>query len=211
VAVACIVAGVVLSIENDLSNSGSSKIWAVILVISSVFPSAIGILIMDAYLKGHGKINHFVMWSWIYAAQFIAGFGLLPALLPLNGVPLSEASSHLRSGFECFFLAKDNPSAPDQCESAIIWFLLGWADAMVLVFTLSQVVQRDSAMVVALAQVCAIPLANILFTFKFLMGEYAVTLRWEDYVAIALVTGGILFYKSTHEKRKSVIESSLTH
>eukprot|EP01089_Gocevia_fonbrunei_P018884 TRINITY_DN6498_c0_g6_i1.p1 TRINITY_DN6498_c0_g6~~TRINITY_DN6498_c0_g6_i1.p1 ORF type:complete len:181 (+),score=28.72 TRINITY_DN6498_c0_g6_i1:335-877(+) len=155
----------------------------------------------DKKLSGKKEIDYLTMWMWIFAFQFFGGLPFVLVIEPLSPQHISvpDIPEHLRKGLKCF-LEFDNSGYPDDCKLGVVWLLVSLAAGLVLSLLVTKIIHGESAALSSLVGAVAIPLSNIVCTFKFLMGDGAITLHWFDYVSLVCVVAGLFVYRIQKEK-----------
>ena len=196
-----IIGGIVVDVipaflDPDSDLAADSPFWLMI-YLSSVIPFAFSYTYKEIIFKGV-DMNIFYLMAQDTNFQFL--FNLF--FTPVDAIPKFGSSPNLASvysniyyGFLCFFGVDSLPG--DECAGT--WYLLveyaffNVAINLCLLFLL----QQDSAAFMFLAMTITVPIANICFSFEWVMGQYATPLSWYDIVALIVIVFGLLLYRFT--------------
>ena len=205
-----IIGGIVIDVIPAFFDPGSdlaadSLFWLLI-YLSSVLPFAASYTYKEIIFK-NVEMNIFYLMAQDTNYQLL--FNLL--FTPVDAIPKFGSSSNLASvytdiyyGFLCFFGINSLPG--DDCQGT--WYLLieyaffNIGINLCMLFLL----QQDSAAFMFLAMTITVPIANICFSFEWVMGEYATPLSWYDIVALFVIVFGLLLYRFTSKSEEENIK-----
>ena len=167
---------------------------AIVVYFLSVLPSAFSNIYKEQQMKVHNM--HEVHTSTLVSFyQLWIGFCFVPllALPALGGLSWGQMSSQMSDGFTCFLGTNPNDPADDCSHSAyilLLYIVLNFVyNVLLLVVT-----KRGSAVLLVVSQALSLPLTNIAFTLRPLMGPDVEPLSILDLVGIVLVCIGFLAY-----------------
>jgi hypothetical protein len=113
----------------------------------------------------------------------------------VQGISISDIPQNFVDGGKCWMLG-ENSQPDDDCAKSLqyvsTYMLFNVAYNILLVLIL----KFGSATLMFVASAVVIPLANICFTFKFIMGDYATPLRVTDIVGLVVILLGLGLYRS---------------
>lgn len=180
--------------------TADSPFWMIIFV-SSTIPFAISYIYKEIIFK---DVNMNIFYLMAHDTNFQFLFNL--AFTPVDAIPgfgssssFADVYTNLYYGFLCFFGINSLPG--DDCQGT--WFLLieyaffNIGINLCMLFLL----QQDSAAFMFLAMTITIPVANICFSFKWVMGDNATPLSWYDIVALIIIVLGLLCYQFGGSKK----------
>ena len=185
---------VVVSSDVSSSGNGMSLSVAIIVYFLSVLPSAFSNIYKENRMQVN-NMNEVHTSTLVSFYQLWIGFVFLPllALPSLGGLSVAEMKSQMSDGFTCFMGTNPNDPNDDCSHSAYIllfYILLNFVyNVLLLVVT-----KRGSAVLLVVSQALSLPLTNIAFTLKPLMGPDVEPLTILDLIGIALVCIGFLAY-----------------
>jgi drug/metabolite transporter (DMT)-like permease len=195
-----VVSGESVSEDESASSSsggvggGMSVTVAIVVYFLSVLPSAFSNIYKEQQMKVH-NMNEVHTSTFVSFYQLWIGFLFLPllALPSLGGLTVDQMTSQMSDGFTCFLGTNPNDPDDDCSHSAYIllfYILLNFVyNVLLLVIT-----KRGSAVLLVVSQALSLPLTNIAFTMKPLMGSDVEPLTITDLVGIILVCIGFLAY-----------------
>lgn len=172
----------------------SSPFWFFIFLFSAL-PFALSYLYKEIIFK-NVNMNLFYLMAFDTNFQFL--FNIL--FSPTDAIPKFGTSDgfvaiyeNLYHGYLCFF----GVDFYIDTDCAGTWWLLvqyaffNIAINLCLLFLL----QQDSAAFMFLAMTITVPIANICFSFQWVMGQYATPLSWYDIASLVLIVVGLLCYR----------------
>jgi hypothetical protein len=138
-----------------------------------------------------------VVAAFFTCYQFLLGFAFAPALaLPgFGGVALREVPRNMGDGWRCFLGRDSQPE--DDCAGAAL--AVGLYCGVNFFYNMLGLVvyKRVSAVVAAIAGAVQLPLSNLCFTQRWLVGAANVEpFRAWDAAALVVVTAGFLAYNT---------------
>jgi hypothetical protein len=178
----------------SMAGGGMTISVAIMVYFLSVLPSAFSNIYKEKQMKIH-NMHEVHTSTFVSFYQLWIGFFFLPllALPSLGGLTTSQMSSQMSDGFSCFMGTNPNDPSDDCSNSAYIllfYILLNFVyNVLLLVIT-----KRGSAVLLVVSQALSLPLTNIAFTLKPLMGPDVEPLSILDLVGIVLVCIGFLAY-----------------
>eukprot|EP01090_Pellita_catalonica_P006501 TRINITY_DN16732_c0_g1_i1.p1 TRINITY_DN16732_c0_g1~~TRINITY_DN16732_c0_g1_i1.p1 ORF type:complete len:298 (+),score=41.64 TRINITY_DN16732_c0_g1_i1:52-945(+) len=223
-----IVGGIVISVIPNFSSIGKVRgqfYWIVIYLVLNI-PAAVSTVFKEYIFKTRDYVSILYLLLWDGVFQFIAILFLLPIdLIPdFGSVPPDRLFKHVSEGVMCFFRHyPENPTSDmalsssgdpmDDCDTA-------WIPTMALVFfyvtsqmCIQYLVKYGSAAFYYLALTIPVPLANIAFSFEFLMGDKRSPLSTYDILALGVILFGLCvyhYYASTDTSRQAKRLRTLT-
>jgi len=183
------------------SDSGSQTRWyGVLIYILSMFPSSFSSVYKEAAFN-RTILDIYYLSVWVSWFQFFIGLVLAPLqAIPGFGVDITQVPVDLYEGFLCFF---GSPS--DTCSNLWIPLLIYvFVNFFYNVFSLL-VTKHGSATTLMIAYAIQLPIANLTFTSKLIMGPYVEPFSWYDIGGLVVVLIGFVIY-SYGEIRKERIE-----
>ena len=195
--------------------SDGAVLFAVLLYTSSFIPNALSNVLKQRYIQDEGihifQLATFVSWlqlplSWIYVP--------ILSLRSFGGVALSQIPAVLSDGARCFFADKSiaihnaaghviGHCSIDVPIVTLLFSTSGFAAGILSLF----LVKKASATVMVVAQACALPLANLLFSVHFIMRSQTEPFSYVDIIGLLLVILGFLLFSIQNEKRKATTKS----
>jgi len=154
-----------------------------------------------AFKESENPVDVYYMTTWVAFFQVVLGFVFLPAqLLPgLGSLTYEDILPQLRDGWMC--MLGYNPLEGDQCEGAgFIMVVYVAVNFVYNIFSLL-VVKHGSANLSVIAAAVALPLTNMSFSWKFLMGADYEPFDYINLVSTAIVLAGFLTYSTSSEKK----------
>lgn len=183
-------------------NSGSA-IWSFVFFLSNV-PNALSSVYKEIAFRDQ-PMDAYYLNAWV--ALFQVGVSLIFAVpcAPVQGIAISEIPENFVDGAQCYLLGKNSiqncPSDSDTCTNddcgpafRLVTTYMGFNILYNIFIVL--ILKFGSAALMFIASAVIIPIANICFTFEFIMGKYATTLRTTDIVGLVVILGGLIIYRS---------------
>jgi len=203
-----ILSGIFVSLWPKLTESGhsSTHLWAALLIFTSTIFTAGALTFIEKFLK-HDNMPFLYAWTWINFFEILVTFPLIFAVIPVQRIPLSHMYENVHNGYNCLWRGI-NYSKGDDCEDIGFWFL---AFVIVLVtnkINMTYILRYGNAVLGMVSLTCAVPLANICFTSKRIMGKGGdVQLSSYDISGIVLVCLGLTLYRiPKHAEQNQVDE-----
>jgi len=218
-----IVGGVVISLIPSLTgkgNAGNVFFWNMFYLIN-IIPFAASNVYKDIAFKSVDMdVWYLQFWDVFY--QSIVGTLLFPinmALPPPQQVVWNQIGSNLMDGGKCLTgqdqITPDNSncnlpqhSQPcDECTNAWLLLLIYMAINVAYNVFILLVIKYGSATILSIAQTVRLPLTNICFSFKFIMGEKdAVPLKGEIVYGLIVILVGLAAYRVGAQLKKKPTE-----
>eukprot|EP01112_Ceratiomyxa_fruticulosa_P010799 TRINITY_DN2869_c0_g1_i1.p1 TRINITY_DN2869_c0_g1~~TRINITY_DN2869_c0_g1_i1.p1 ORF type:complete len:436 (+),score=81.08 TRINITY_DN2869_c0_g1_i1:109-1308(+) len=194
------IGGIIVSLWPHLRESHlqDAKIWAIFLILGSTITTAAALTYMSHTITNK-EMPFLYAWTCINIFETLAAVPLILAIVPMQGIPFSGMKDNVVDGFLCVFTGK-NSLPGDTCQH-IGWFFLAYIFFLVFgKLTLTYVLKHGSVVMGMVVLTCAVPLADILFTWGWLMGnDGKVTLSNFDIGGAGLVFIGLIMYRLTNE------------
>ena len=202
-----IIGGVVVSLIPEFGTMGShhSELWAIVIVVASTVPVAVATVYLEFHLQ-HGGFNIIWGWCWINVFQFLVGLPLVFAL-PLQGTAFSDIWASVADGASCLFLAQ-NTYSDDQCGTVGLWYLVYFVFNIAFNISLGWVLKLSSAALYSVASTVALPLSNIAFSLRVLMGDDVTPWSYWDLAALAIVVVGLVLFRFRPDMSAAAAPSS---
>jgi len=191
-----ILVGIFVSLWPKLRDMETSndRLWAALLIFGSTIFTAGALTFIEKFLK-HDNMPFLYAWTWINLFEIIVTFPLIFAVIPVQGIPFSHMFENVRHGYNCLWRGI-NYSHGDECSDIGFWFL---AFVIVLVankINMTYILRHGNAVLGMVSLTCAVPLANVCFTSKRIMGKGGdVHLSIYDISGIVLVCLGLTLYR----------------
>jgi len=180
-------------------------VFGIIVFFLSVTPTAFSGVYKEIAFKGGEDLDIYYVNAWVALFQFIIGMLFLPvtAIPGFGGLTFPEIPPNLENGARCLFLAENSVTTgehPDDCHWA--WVMtLGYVVANVFYnIVILLMLKYGSAALLYVASAVILPLANISFTLKFIMGDKAQELSPYDIAGLVIILVGLVIYRSTREQ-----------
>lgn len=203
-----IVAGSALAVTPVFTSSagpggGRTRWYSVLIYTCSVLPSSASGVLKESAFKAVAfdifMLSMLVTWlqlvlSWLFVPLLsLDGFG---------GIPMRDIPGTLRDGFWCLLGHSDIPvhefdRVVGHCSSAVARYTLADSstDFVSGVFELL-ILQQGSAVLYVLSAALALPLANMAFSVRAVMGSSTEPFSWYDVGGLAVVMCGFALYRS---------------
>eukprot|EP00003_Mantamonas_plastica_P001496 TRINITY_DN1104_c0_g1_i2.p1 TRINITY_DN1104_c0_g1~~TRINITY_DN1104_c0_g1_i2.p1 ORF type:complete len:291 (-),score=71.44 TRINITY_DN1104_c0_g1_i2:351-1223(-) len=174
---------------------------------SNNIPTALSSVYKEIAFKAQ-SMDVMYLNAWVALFQFLLGLVLAPVAAPLQNMQLSEIPGNLWDGTKCFLLgintithcpANDPSCVVDDCGPALLAVSAYITANIFYNIFLLLVLKHGSAALMFIASTVIIPLANITFTFKFIMGDHASTLSGYDIGGLVVILTGLILYRSVSE------------
>jgi len=213
-----IVGGVVISLLPALTgkgNSGNVFFWNMFYLIN-IIPFAASNVYKDIAFKSV-DMDVWYLQFWDVFWQSIVGTMLFPinmALPPPQQVVFSQIGTNLMDGGKCLIgqnqitpensqCAQPHPYQPcDECTNAWVLLLLYMAINVAYNVFILLVIKYGSATILSIAQTIRLPLTNICFSFKFIMGKDATPLKGEIVYGLIVILLGLVCYRVGAQLKK---------
>jgi len=202
-----IIAGIVLDILPSLTNSATwstISTWWILIYLSSTIPFALSTVFKEHNIKAL-SVNALYLQAWnnTFQALFCVLFIPLSLVEDVNFQSLSLDSvlssisvgmtRKFLDGGKCFL--GENTLPDDNCEGFFLVLLLFLFFNVSINLCMLAMLWLDSSTFMFLALTLAIPLANMCFTFAFIMGSYVQPLNALDIVSMMIILSGLLLYQ----------------
>eukprot|EP00615_Pteridomonas_danica_P008497 CAMPEP_0114363230 /NCGR_PEP_ID=MMETSP0101-20121206/26395_1 /TAXON_ID=38822 ORGANISM="Pteridomonas danica, Strain PT" /NCGR_SAMPLE_ID=MMETSP0101 /ASSEMBLY_ACC=CAM_ASM_000211 /LENGTH=378 /DNA_ID=CAMNT_0001509737 /DNA_START=312 /DNA_END=1445 /DNA_ORIENTATION=+ len=203
-----IVLGTAVSVLPAILNPNlhsATTVTGVLIYLCGIIPtSASNVYKEAAFRTGNDlHVDIYLLSALVAVFQVIFGFMFIPILaLPgFGGIPLAEIPNQLRYGFYCFLGQNSLPG--DHCGYTNHWFQ-GSTAAMLIYCVINfgynvlslLVTKYGSATLMVVSAALALPITNLAFSWKFLMGDYVESFSDADVAALVIVVFGFLVYSS---------------
>lgn len=192
-----IFAGVLTVVVPKLANGGDeyNSIAGIIVYASSNIPYTVSMLYKEKTTKLY-QISALYSNTMTSVWQFVFSFLMLPAMMipAFGGTPPSRLFPNMWEGLKCVFAAQHSLRG-DECNWAQC-LLIGYVCINVIANMLMiSAVRVGSGSVVMIAGAVVLPVANLLFTRRWLMGQHVTHMTWADLFALLLILAGFIVYK----------------
>lgn len=176
------------------ASGGMTISVAIIVYFLSVLPSAFSNIYKEQQMKVH-NMHEVHTSTFVSFYQLWIGFVFLPllAMPSLGGLSVAQMASQMSDGFTCFMGTNPNDPLDDCSQSAYILLLYIFLNFVYNVLLLV-ITKRGSAVLLVVSQALSLPLTNIAFTLRPLMGPDVEPLTITDLSGIVLVCIGFLAY-----------------
>lgn len=166
---------------------------AVIIFLLSIAPSAASNVYKEVTMKAH-NLHEVHTSTMVSFWQLWIGFLFIPLLaLPgLGELSWAEMRSQMSDGYQCFL--GNNPTPQNNCTHAAPIFLSYILINFLYNIMLLSITKHGSAVLLVISQALALPLTNIAFTLKSVMGEHAEPLTAADLIGLVFVCIGFITY-----------------
>mmetsp|Transcript_44015 Transcript_44015/g.71630 ORF Transcript_44015/g.71630 Transcript_44015/m.71630 type:complete len:468 (+) Transcript_44015:218-1621(+) len=182
--------------HNDDGFSQTRPMSILIYSLSSV-PSALSNVYKEWAFKAQ-SMDIYYLTLWVSSIQFVWGFVFAPlqAIPGISGpvaMPLSDIPSNLKNGFMCFL--GHNSAPDDDCSSGNFQIVFSYVlvnfvfNALLLLIT-----KHGSALLLVMTGALVIPVTNVLFTVKAVMGDDAEEFSLWDVLGLHVVLVGFVVY-----------------
>ncbi len=196
-----IVAGAVISVMPSILNSGGASsrtattVSGVVVFLLSIVPGGFSNVYKEyAFKTSEHSVDIYYMTTWVTLFQVLTGLLFMPAqaIPALGGIPLNEMGENLVDGNKCMW--GENPKKGDDCQGAGMILLVYVAiNFLYNIFSLL-VVKHGSASLSVIAAAVALPLTNMSFSWKELMGRDYEPFDYLNLVSTGVVLIGFLIY-----------------
>jgi hypothetical protein len=207
--------GILVSfIPNFMKNTIYLNIGWMFLYISSVVPGTASYIYKEKRLK---EVNVSVWWfnSWICLYQLIIGFLFLPiVILSSKSLSFSNFPLHVSEAFKCQFVGI-NSNEGDNCENALLWFMLFNIISTFSNVLMFLIIQEGSAVLFIIIRTLKTPITSYLASYPQLAGVSASPVTVADWYAfVMLITASIVYYynkeTNVHIRRMKRLEDDNT-
>jgi len=199
---AIIVIGAIVSVlpsflepSTATSSRTSTTATGVIVFLASVIPGGFSNVYKEyAFKTSEHSVDIYYMTTWVTLFQVLTGLMFMPAqsIPALGGVPFDEMGKQMVDGSKCMF--GENPMPGDDCEGAGMILLVYVAvNFFYNVFSLL-VVKHGSASLSVIAAAVALPLTNMSFSWKEVMGVDYEPFDYRNLVSTGIVLVGFIIY-----------------
>jgi hypothetical protein len=140
----------------------------------------------------------YYMGSWVSWFQLIVSLLLMPVtVLPgFGGIPFEQMPQQFVDGFKCFLGFTDMSNTAGHCHLNFVYttayILINFAYNILILL----VTKHAGATVFTLAFAIRLPITQMLYTWKVVMGSNHEPFYWEDIVALIVVLIGFGIYSS---------------
>jgi len=174
--------------------SATSMAGVVIFLLSIVPGSFSNVYKEHAFKSAENSVDIYYMTTWVTLAQVITGFLFMPLqnLPALGGVPWSDLWQQMIDGNMCMW--GKNPRPGDDCSGAGVIML--WYVAINFVYNIFSllVVKHGNANLSVVTAAIALPLTNMSFSWRLVMGKDYEPFQNTNLLATAIVLGGFILY-----------------
>ena len=189
--------GILISfMPNFLNHESMGDGWALIYILG-VFPAICSFVYKEKKLKGSPEIWWFNTWVCIY--QLLIGTLMLPFNILLTKTSsFSKFGKEIGYGFACQFAGK-NMQDGDNCQYALIWFLLFNVLVTFLNVLMFIIIREGSSVLFVITNTVKTPITSFLGSFKVLAGKNTSKLTIADFFAFIMLIIGSLVYSWNDE------------
>jgi hypothetical protein len=151
-----------------------------------------------------------VSWSqlvltWIFVPLLsLQGFG---------GIPMSKIGFVFQNGFQCFIGNKSTPIFNDKMEvighcspSVAITTMIFSTSGFIAGILFLNVTKRQTAVLTTIITAATVPLVNVAFSVRFIMGDETLPFSYMDIIGLVLVVVGFVLYSIFDEKKKTAAD-----
>lgn len=200
-----IVGGTVLAITPLFTNNGKSHhaVWySVIIYACSQIPASMSGVFKEVAFKA-AVLDVFYLTAMVSWTQLFISWVFVPilSLESFGGIPLDEIPSVFQDGFRCFM---GDESIPVHREGMIDGHCSSYVPRVTMMFSVSGffsgifqllILKNGSASLMVLCQAIGIPIANMAFTIRAVMGSQVEPFSWYDIGGLAMVVLGFVIYR----------------
>lgn len=162
--------------------------------ISSVIPGTASYVYKEKRLK---EVNVNIWWinTWICLYQLIFGFLFLPlVILTSKSLTFTEFPKHMSEAFQCQF-AGINSNPGDNCEYALLWFMLFNVLSTFSNILMFLIIQEGSAVLFIIVRTLKTPITSYLASYPILAGISASPVTVADWYAfVMLIVASFVYY-----------------
>jgi hypothetical protein len=168
---------------------------SIILYFISVIPSGFSNVYKESKMK-EMDMNEVHVSTVVSFWQLWIGFVFLPlmALPQLGGLSYAEMTSQLGDGFQCFMGTNPRDPADQGCTNAAALLMTYIVLNFVYNIMMLAITKKGSAVLLVTSQALSLPITNIAFTLRPLMGDDAEPLSMTDLAGLVLVCIGFVAY-----------------
>ena len=201
-----IVIGAIFSVLPSLIRGGgndrsSTTMTGVVVFILSVVPGAFSNVYKEyAFKTSEHSVDIYYMTVWVTLFQVLTGLIFMPAqsLPALGGIPIDEMGKNMVDGNSCMFGYNSLPG--DDCEgSGAILLVYVAINFLYNIFSLL-VVKHGSASLSVISAAIALPLTNMSFSWRQLMGKDYEPFDYLNIVSTFVVLFGFIIYSRGGEE-----------
>jgi hypothetical protein len=161
---------------------------------SSIIPGTASYVYKEKRLK---EVNVSVWWmnSWICLYQLLIGFLFLPiTILSSHTLTFSNFPQHMSDAFKCQF-AGINSNPGDDCQDALLWFMLFNFISTISNILMFLIIQEGSAVLFIIIRTLKTPITSYLASFPQLAGMSASPVTVADWYAfVMLIVASLVYY-----------------
>eukprot|EP00762_Andalucia_godoyi_P004066 ANDGO_06385.mRNA.1 Crt homolog 1 len=182
---------------------GGDALWTCLFFLATV-PTALSSIYKELAFKDQ-PMDAYYLNAWVAVFQVLVQLLFAVPCAPVQGIAISQIPENFANGAKCYFTGQNSIKScdgegsdcvVDDCPKAgpfvTIYMVFNIAYNILLVMIL----KFGSATLMFVASAVVIPLANICFTFKFIMGEHATQLRITDIAGLIVILIGLGLYRS---------------
>jgi len=187
--------GILVSfIPNFMEKNIVLEVGWMFLYISSVIPGTASYIYKEKRLK---EVNVSVWWmnTWICLYQLIIGIVFLPiVILSSNSLTFTGFPKHISEAFKCQF-AGINSNQGDNCEYALLWFMLFNVLSTFSNILMFLIIQEGSAVLFIIVRTLKTPITSYLASYPQLAGMSASPVTIADWYAfVMLIVASFVYY-----------------
>eukprot|EP00029_Vermamoeba_vermiformis_P012180 TRINITY_DN699_c0_g1_i1.p1 TRINITY_DN699_c0_g1~~TRINITY_DN699_c0_g1_i1.p1 ORF type:complete len:395 (+),score=118.67 TRINITY_DN699_c0_g1_i1:38-1222(+) len=200
-----IIAGIVVAlISKLLNNNTNNTVFGMVIFFLAAVPNSFSGVYKEIAFKGEVDLDVFYMNAWVALFQFILGIVTAPIIsIPGFGgddsIPLGKIPEELWFGARCLF--GYDSRVGDECGEVWIAVLMYVVANIGYNIALLLVIKYGSAALFYVASAVMLPLADICFTFEFIMGKDATPLSLYDIIGLVLILAGLILYRFLPESK----------
>jgi len=181
--------------HEDVPGAAPTSSIMIFVFFISVIPGAISNVYKEEKMKGK-ELDVYEATTAISIWQFLLGFLFMPLLMlkAFGGLSGSEISSQMADGFICFL--GENPRPTDNCEGAFWLFNFYVLINLAYNILLMRMTKEGSAILLTISGAIGMPITNLAFSIKAIMGDEVEPFTIYDFGGLILVCVGFLTYSA---------------
>ena len=210
-----IIAGAVLAIMplfvgDQHEGDGTSVAWySVVIFVGAQVPASLSGVCKQVLFDKDANMDIFYLTCLVSWTQLASTWLFVPILsLPsFGGIPLSDIPEVFRNGARCFI---GDDSIPVEKHGKIIGHCSDFTPRVTMIFSVSGflagifqllILKEGGAVIMVICQAIALPLANMAFSVRAIMGSQVEDFSWYDVGGLLLVLAGFVTYRYQEIRR----------
>lgn len=200
---ALIIVGVCAASLPALIKGGShdNSMSGIFLICLSAIPGSVSMLFKEVMMKAY-EMDPLFTNAGTSPLQLLISMGTLPLLIipGMSDLSAAELPANFHNGNVCLMLGRDaDPQYDVECPRAALLFWLFFGFNLSFNLFLVAAMKFGSAVVVSMSSALLLPLGALVFSFPFVMGQYAVPIHASTLIALFFVLVGFIFFKLKSE------------